>query len=64
MIEDDLMDFRAFRDLLRISDAGLRIRITKKQVPEPFKIGRKLYWRRKDIEAWIDKKSQEGGGRK
>lgn len=51
----DLVDFPELREILKISEAGLRIRIQKKQVPPHFKIGRRLYWRKSDIEAWIEK---------
>lgn len=56
--KDDIIDFQRFRRLLGISEAALRIRINKKKVPEPFRIGRRLYWKRSEIDRWIEEQRE------
>lgn len=58
----ELVDLKRFCQILNVSEGNLRILINKKKVPPPFRLpgGRKLYWRKSEIEKWI--KTGEGQG--
>lgn len=51
---EGICDFKKLAKFLGITETALRQRRYRKQIPEPFRIGRRLYWQWKDIEAWIE----------
>ena len=49
--------------LLRIHPRDLRRLVLEGAFPPPFKVGRRLRWRRATVEAWIRKAELEAGRR-
>lgn len=54
MNEDRLFSTKDMAAFLGITDSALRVRIARKTVPEPFRMGGRLYWRLSEVEAWLD----------
>ena len=57
---NELLDFHDICKLLGISEGSGRNYIKKNRIPPPFKLpgGRKLYWRKEDIDQFLAEAAQ------
>lgn len=52
-MDDDLLSLQEFCAIARFGPAGYRHARQKGQVPSAMKIGRRLFFRRDEVEAWM-----------
>jgi excisionase family DNA binding protein len=48
--------------VLRVSRRTLDDYLARKKLPKHFKIGRRVYWHREVVEAWLRQLGEAGGG--
>lgn len=59
---DQLIDHHAVAQYLHVTTRTLRTWIRKAQIPEPIVIGRKQFWVKPVLEAWLTDRAQSGCG--
>ena len=52
-MDDDLLSLKEFCEIARFGPAGYRHARQKGQVPDGLRIGRRLFFRRQDVETWM-----------
>ena len=51
----ELLDLAALLEVIKISKGLVYKLMKKKKFPRPVKIGARSFWKRGDIDAWIEK---------
>lgn len=57
---DELLDHHAVAQFLRVTTRTLRTWIQNGQLPKPIAIGRKQFWVRPVLDAWLKERAQSG----
>jgi predicted DNA-binding transcriptional regulator AlpA len=57
---DELIDHHAVAQYLRVTTRTLRTWIRNGQVPKPIAIGRKQFWVKPVLDAWLSERAQRG----
>ena len=57
---DDLIDHHAVAQYLHVTTRTLRTWVKDGRVPRPVAIGRKQFWIRPVLEAWLKERAQAG----
>lgn len=57
---DELIDHHAVAQYLRVTTRTLRTWIRNAQIPEPIVIGRKQFWVKSVLDAWMKKRAENG----
>lgn len=61
-MEERLLTITEVGELLRVPVATLRWWLHNGTGPDHFKIGRRIMYRRSDIERWLEAQRRRGGG--
>ena len=61
-MEERLLTITEVAELLRVPVAALRWWLHNGTGPDHFKIGRRIMYRRSDVERWLEAQRRRGGG--